>query len=159
MTHFRVVPPSAWPRLPSGDPRWTEAVDAMLAETRMVDIRGSIDGASGGTMLPLPVEKSTARPVTADTNGPRLEATARLREMVACYRRALDHRPASRTGVELRMKVTIDGAVKDAMLTRFEPRMPEAETCVLQAARNWGFPKSFREQNVRVRFAFPIGFR
>jgi hypothetical protein len=159
MTHFRVVPETAWPRLPSGDARWTDAVDAMLAETRMVNIEGSIDGASGGTMLRLPVEKASARPVTTDTNGPRLEATARLGEMVECYRRALGHRPAHRTGVELRMAVTIDGSVKEAMLTRFEPRLADAETCIVQAARTWAFPRSFREQKVRIRFAFPIGFR
>lgn len=156
LTHFKLVPEGGWPRLRAGDPRWTEAVDAVLAETRKVAVEGSIDGASGGTLLQLPT--SAIREPDGQRRTPRDEATARLGDMAECYRQALGRRAAPRTGVDLRMKVGTDGVVREAHLLRFEPSLSQVEDCIVQAARVWQFPKSFRQQAVRVRFAFPMAF-
>jgi hypothetical protein len=160
LTSFQMVPDGTWSKLPPGDPGWAEAVDSVLAETRKVHI----DGPSSGTIMSLPLTPPAAqaanelRAPRTDATARRDEATTRLAAMVDCYRRELGRSPAPRTGVELRMRVTTKGTVSEALLTRFQPGRGGVEACIVEATKAWAFPKSFREQRVRVRFAFPMGF-
>jgi hypothetical protein len=130
------------------DPRWVRVIEAALADRKLAVV-GNWFIALGGRDIGGPWRKN----LSEEQYG-RIEARARVLEMVGCWRGGGRDQPPAGTGVDLRMKVGADGIVKEAFFMRFEPAKPEVERCMIQVAKRWFFWPSFRVVKMRVRLGF-----
>jgi hypothetical protein len=133
-------------RYPPADVRWMPVIEKALADRQLAVV--------GGWFIPLAQEEAPRRRNPTEADYARLEARARVRKMVDCWRTPARDRPPPGTGVDLRIVIAADGKVTDSFFMRFEPRDATVEACVLAVAKQWFFWPAFRATKLRVRLAF-----
>src|SRR5947207_1177499 len=79
-----------------------------------------------------------------------------MREVRACYERALERDPAREGTLTVRFTVLSTGQVGSAEVSSSDLDDPAMEQCVVEAVRRWRFPAT---QGGRIAVSYPFRFR